>query len=448
MKKHIFCVAYGGGHIRILAPVAQELERRGHRVTILALTTAGAYAAEIGLSVKGYRDYLRLVDRQRVYELGVPLASEMRNPSAQIPFEESVAYLGVNLLEIIDVLGEDAAYEAFGKLGRHAFLPVEFMKKILREERADLMITTNSPKSETAALIAAEACGIPRIRIEDLFIEPNLIEHLKATAGAALYRQTIGRFAIAPSKSCVMCEYSKRLCAERAEPVFGIQIRPEDIVVTGQPIFDEIDSIMATEPRFDLVHDRAGLPTITWAHQNGTPDEESVIVLLSEWFERQGGAFNFVIKIHPNLNPDEVANLKRRFAVKRPGLRIVHKELDANVVLWNSNVILAQSSTMLTQASYMKKPVIVLDPEGVRQYSAHLENGLGLLAKDSVTFDVGIAALIDPNSASSREIQKAIQKMGFKTNGTWNVADVAESLLGAGHDGFPIRNSSESLNQV
>ena len=57
-KPHAFLTAYGGGHISMVLPVCKALRERGWKVTLLALTTAAAKAAQAGEPHIGYADLM------------------------------------------------------------------------------------------------------------------------------------------------------------------------------------------------------------------------------------------------------------------------------------------------------------------------------------------------------------------------------------------------------
>ena len=62
MKKALF-VAYGGGHVRMLLPVARSLRERGWAEPVfLGLTTARAEVEAAGFRCLGFLDFVRPED--------------------------------------------------------------------------------------------------------------------------------------------------------------------------------------------------------------------------------------------------------------------------------------------------------------------------------------------------------------------------------------------------
>ena len=92
--KPIVIVAYGGGHVSMLAPVTLALRERGTPVVFLALTTAGAYLDRLGISYISYRDLPGAQDED-VQAWGHELIRDFPL-GGLVPREESVAYMGLN----------------------------------------------------------------------------------------------------------------------------------------------------------------------------------------------------------------------------------------------------------------------------------------------------------------------------------------------------------------
>jgi hypothetical protein len=153
----------------MLTPVLHVLKSNPEIELIsIALTTAGPIFASENLPYKGFHDYLR-EDDTVANEWGKKLAAEHHAPHSGIAEEESIAYLGINYADLITKHGESEAAKIWAEKGRHAFLPVAFMKRIIKEEKPDLVLTTNSPKSERAAVEAANNLDVPSLSLVDLF---------------------------------------------------------------------------------------------------------------------------------------------------------------------------------------------------------------------------------------------------------------------------------------
>ncbi len=168
--KTALLVAYGGGHVPMIAPVMRELEARGIACTAMALTTGYRKACQLGLKPLGYRDFAHLVpERERVLAWGRALLDGNSHPD--VDEEESLWYLGVNYAQWVRELGEAGAAKRYAERGRTGFHPLEFMTAVVRQLAPDIVVVTNSPRTEAAATEAAVCLGIPSLSMTDLFVD-------------------------------------------------------------------------------------------------------------------------------------------------------------------------------------------------------------------------------------------------------------------------------------
>ena len=160
-------VAYGGGHVKALLPVALQAQAQGlARVVFLALTTAAAPAREAGVPTFGFADLLGPSDTQALRH-GERLVQTLSVQAAQR--EESLAYLGLSYAELEADVGESEAAARFAQYGRQAFLPVRVLERAIERWQPVCVLTTNSPRAERAALLAARRQGVPSLCLLDLF---------------------------------------------------------------------------------------------------------------------------------------------------------------------------------------------------------------------------------------------------------------------------------------
>lgn len=220
-RPSILAVAYGGGHIAMMLPVLRALRARRSNIgiTLLALTTASRVAREAGEHPLGYADLLHLLsseEQAQALTLGRALLEGNSHPD--IPAAESVAYLGINAWDLQQQLGADAAQALLQARGRQGFHPLHFFRRIVAHLRPDLVLATNSPRSEFAAIDAASEAGIPTLAMLDLFALPG-------DAFAARNRY--------PSRVCVLSDAVRNNLIHAGWP-------PERIAVTGNPAFDAL----------------------------------------------------------------------------------------------------------------------------------------------------------------------------------------------------------------
>ena len=219
--RKVLAVAYGGGHIAMLLPVLRELRRRDPalHIDLLALTTAARAAREAGETPLGYADLLYLLDpaeRARALDLGAAAMDGHAHPD--VAAAETRAYLGVNRLDLEWQHGIDGAQAHYAQHGRQGFHPIGFMRRVVDALRPDLVLATNSPRSEEAAIEAARDAGVASVALLDLFGLPG------------------DRFAARrtrPDRVCVLAPQVRDNLLAAGWP-------PAAIAVTGNPAFDTL----------------------------------------------------------------------------------------------------------------------------------------------------------------------------------------------------------------
>ena len=236
----VLFVSYGGGHIQMCLPVMRALRRCAPtiKLELMALTTAFAVARDFGEPAFGYRDFCATEDRPRVDAYGRRLLQGEAHPS--VSEDESLAYLGINFAEQVDELGEERAWDRWKRFGRQGFLPTNFFQRVLTRIKPDMVVTTNSPRSEEAAVAAASALGIPSLSMLDLFAletDPFLQR--------AVYADRLTVLSDATKKNLVTAGFD----ANR-------------IFVTGNPAFDALLTPQAAQAGEDFRRAKG------WEHKN------------------------------------------------------------------------------------------------------------------------------------------------------------------------------------
>ncbi len=160
-------VAYGGGHVNALLPVALQAQAQGlARVVFLALTTAAPVVQEAGFQAFGFADLLRAGDTLALQH-GQRLVETLSVHAAQR--EESIAYLGLCYAELESEVGAHEAAARYAHFGRQAFLPERVLERAIRHWQPACVLATNSPRAERAALLAARRLEVPSLCLLDLF---------------------------------------------------------------------------------------------------------------------------------------------------------------------------------------------------------------------------------------------------------------------------------------
>jgi hypothetical protein len=210
----VLFVTYGGGHVRMVVPVASHLQTLGDQITVLGLTGAADVVRDAGLPLRQFKDYVLPTDREAL-AIGERLAADLsydHDPS------ESRAYLGLSYRELQTTWGAEEAARRFHAQGRQAFLPLGVLRRVLDVERPDLVVVTNSPRAEQAAALVAAERSTPCVCLVDLFAMDE-------------YRW-IARPGYA-NKVCVLNERVRDFLVAKGRP-------HGDIAVTGNPAFDTL----------------------------------------------------------------------------------------------------------------------------------------------------------------------------------------------------------------
>lgn len=216
-------VSYGGGHVNALLPVARRVRDLGLADPVyLALTTAAAPARAAGLQVLGFSDMVRAGDEAALHK-GRELARGLQVQAAQA--QESAAYLGLSYAEMEARLGSRAAACEFARYGRQAFLPHGVLRRVLEQVRPDLVVATNSPRAERAAIEVAREMGIPSACLVDLL--------------GIWERELLAQPDYADAV-CVLNEGVRRSLVDAGRP-------PGQVHVTGNPAFDAINDPQVVE---------------------------------------------------------------------------------------------------------------------------------------------------------------------------------------------------------
>lgn len=217
----VLFVSYGGGHIGMVLPVMRELETLlpGVQCKLLALTTGHNKAKAVCPDALGYKDFLHLVDADAARAWGERMSEG--NTSPDVPRDETIAYLGINYLDLIAQHGEAGAAERYRKQGRYGFKPLHFMRRVIDAVKPDAVVATNSPRSEQAALEVSRERGIPSVGMVDLF---------------GLDSDTYVMRESKPDWTCVISDLVRQRLMARGFP-------PGGVVVTGNPAFDGLHAV-------------------------------------------------------------------------------------------------------------------------------------------------------------------------------------------------------------
>jgi hypothetical protein len=382
----VFAVAYGGGHIRALLPVLDNLEADGWHVDLLALTTAHDVAAVAGRAAWRARDFIEPED-DSIRTHGARLAGGYVD-STRVPIEETRAYLGFGYTDLVARLGAEGAADAYRSNGRACLESRTLAARAIERAQPDVVLATNSPRTERAAVLEAQRRGIPAVVLNDLFASAsNFWLHDPSYA----------------DRICVLTDFVReRLIAAGHDPA--------KIVVTGNPAF---------EPMIELALERQaagrrpGRPRIMYASQELGPDDR-------DHRERAREALRCVAAKRPDwevtvrLNPSELDAM----SWAAPPL-----EVDAGTplrsALRDTDVLITHGSAVGLEAAIAGIPVIqLLGSRNARDVPYH-SMGYAVPLEDLAALETTIertlfqpvsSASIMPGGAAQR-VARAIEAM-------------------------------------
>jgi hypothetical protein len=345
-RPKVLAVTYGGGHAAAMAPVVRRLMQAGDvEVVAVGLTTAAAVYARYGVPSRGYVHYVTADPRFPLIEsLGRRLESDVSGTAAGIPREETRAYMGACMADLIEDWGEAPAWERYRTLGRHAFAPRRTMRRIIIAERPDLIVATNSPKSERAALELGLDLGISTMMVPDLFCHPDW--------GETYHPFKADHFAVV-----------SELARQNLMTLHGVP--PAAISVTGQPALDKTavpsraDCLAYVEhhlgakigANFLLVLTSPDVQDGTFPDHGSADSAETLKALL-----RSDGTTPLVIKPHPS----ETESTWRDLAGSREHVYVAPPKADVNRFLRAADGLLAASPTTgVLDAFALNVPTVV-----------------------------------------------------------------------------------------
>lgn len=339
MKKKIFVVTYGGGHANIIAKLYPKLIER-FEVVILALTTAEEVLNNANIPYKTLEDYIYDIDQgDNLVEIGKKFINQKKIDYVRLGLKKSSIYYGCCLRDYVTEFGKADLDELYIKQGRMIFLPIKTVEIILKLEKPDAVVTTNSPRFERAAIFASRKLGILNFSIEDLL--GNSRNFSIKDPETSYYGDYV----------FVINNFVKNILTLK-------NIRAIEVVPIGQPAFEYINelNINTDKVKKDLkIPD--GKLVVCWASHE-SKDEKYIFEELVNIFMNQKDKL-LIVKPHPNENIDFMTKVFSNYNTESI---IIVDNFDFKTVLSISDVVLTQYSTCGLEAIMSGKPLIVLNP--------------------------------------------------------------------------------------
>lgn len=337
----------------MILPVMRSLQKRQPQwqLTLMALTTGEQVARKEGFECLTYRDFSHWYDKDELSRLSDDLLESTNHPT--VSQDESRAYLGINFIELERLVGEVEAKRRYAEHGRWAFQPVAFMRRVLAELQPDMVVTTNSPRSEAAVIDAAAALKIPSLCMVDLFSPPG-----DPFFGRPRYADML----------TTIDELGRRNLIAGGIPA-------EQIHITGNPAFDALASPRINDQAM-LERERLGwqgLKVILWAGnldgyipahgsfpQDGSESDLShlgnTVERLLRNFVAQKNGVALLIRYHPNqAHYFPIGATQERFYRSDALTRAAHVDIKM------ADIVVVNGSTIGLEAAIAGKSVLSMD---------------------------------------------------------------------------------------
>ena len=357
MKKNVLLVTYGGGHCMMMIPVFKYLQEQDIcRVAILGLTTAGKVLRAHNIPYLSYKDFIRPGDEEAL-NWGKELALKTHTDHSGMPLEESIAYLGFSFADLVTEHGFASALAMYQEKGRYIFNPTQFLTRIIQELKPDVIVATNSPRSERAALEVARMQGIPNISMINLFEKVSSYQ-LKAQHVCIISPEVISNF---EAQGC----------------------KAENYHITGNPAMDRAFIYQGPiqyswrREHFPSLSD-ASKTLLFDAHHHHIIASTQALYVKSEattYEELKQLAkvcadldLALFIRPHPNQSSDPF----KKWIAKQDTCQVFladAENCELYPLLNASDIIVSHSSTIMLEALYMGRTVVQLDyPDSVYTY--------------------------------------------------------------------------------
>jgi glycosyltransferase involved in cell wall biosynthesis len=357
----------------------------------------------LGIPSIGFRDLPEATDSD-AQMWGIELAGDLPVGGA-VSSKETVAYLGASFRDLVDEYGELDARRRYSETKRQAFLPVATMRRFIERISPDLVVATNSPRAERAAILAAGQLGIPSVCVVDLFAIQEV--------------QWIGQPGYA-TRVCVLNDSVRgRLLAHGRDA--------HEIAVTGNPAFDQLSAPENIQAGAQLRRERGwddGKKIILWASQIEPLKHPFVDLLgdptlpcrVEEYLREIVTAdenLRLVVRYHPSeRNVFNRANRVDFSPLSEPIATLLHAV----------DVVVVTASTVGLEAALSGRPVISVD--------------LSVFTPDTQYASMGISTGVTDLSELKMALKKSLASVapvmirGHSSNSsTKNVLQVINTLL-------------------
>lgn len=355
VKKTLLFVTYGGGHAHMVYPVVQALKKSAEYksgaldIRVLGLPAARETLRRNGVECFGFADYLDKDKDADAIAWGKNLAKTHHSPTIGVTLEDSIAYLGLNYKDLVVRLGEQQAAALFKEKARHAFYPLTIMERIFDDIKPDFVITSNSPRSEAAAIETANRHGIGTLIMTDLFTG-------------------LGGYLLKANHITFLNEFAKNMFA--ADGLIDENI--SQFYYTGNPAFDKLLQLPREKDpawrqhHFPQAEDKklilhADMPA-WWDYREKRSHYRKDAEILKELDACYAAVMEndaaYLIRPHPAQD----RTLYSKWLKGKPQAYFA-ADCDLHETLRNIDLLLARTTTVGLEAAYLRQRILQLDAD-------------------------------------------------------------------------------------
>ncbi|WP_299968635.1 hypothetical protein [uncultured Roseobacter sp.] len=344
----VLFVAYGGGHAQMVTPVIKALGDRA-RIAVLALPSAIAHFRRSNIPALTFADLLDPTTDQNALAWGEALAQQHHADHTGIARSQSVAYLGLSYADLVGRLGSSEAEARMARMGRHAFHPITVLDRALDLVQPRVVVATNSPRAEAAAIEAGNLRGLSTLSMTDVFMA---MKHHRNQAQDITY---LNRFAM-----------------ENLARIGIVNPDRSQAHFTGNPAFD---ALFKTPAASDRAWQAAEFPDakdkpvflfadmVSWVeagtNASHTQTEAQVAAQLEACADaaEQAGVI-LAIRPHPSQDPGPHERI-----VSERAACVLARHQPLHDLLRNVEGVIARSSTVALETVILRQKLLQLEPD-------------------------------------------------------------------------------------
>lgn len=334
MSARPFLNSYGGGHSQMIIALANELISRGRSIDLLGLTTAYNDYIKAGLPAMNVTALFDPRYDEQALAAAQPFIPQANHPA--VSQAHTNAYFALGMRDLMIRFGELEAQRMVAKDGRKSFEPVTVYERYFAKNRPSVIVTTTSPRFESASIKAGRKLGIPTIAVSDLFLQSEQVRILSDK-----YADHLTVFA-----------------PEVADRILSAGLQHTKVHVLGNPAFDTLATIPRDEAKPAALKKRFGLSgyrVILWP-LGGTQEKVAgrnflnagKIVGKLDAFCKLNPDHRFVLRPHPNW---PVPQIDSQYG-------FLDDQLTVNEFLSLGDIVCVEASTVGLQAVLKSIPTI------------------------------------------------------------------------------------------